>query len=246
MSAITNSLLAVSLVSLTTLIGIFTLFFTKKFLDKTISVLIAVSIGALLGTALLDLLPESIELLEANQVFNYLLIGILAFFLTERFLFWYHCHNGKCDSHKVLPFMILLGDAIHTFIDGVVVAAAFIVDISLGWVTTFAIIMHELPHELSDFFVLIYGGFSRAKAILWNLAVALAHFIGVFAAFFLYIRSETTIAYLIPLAAGGFIYIAVADLMPELHKETSIKKALTQLALILLGIFLTSNLIELI
>ena len=238
MSAITNSILAAVLVSLTTLIGILTLFFTKRFLDNIVSILIALSTGTLLGAAFLDLLPEAAEVLAVESIFIYLLAGIVIFFLIERLLFWYHCHDGKCDSHKTMPFMILFGDAVHTFIDGVVLAAAFLTDTTLGIATTLAVVLHELPHELSDFFVLIYSGFSRAKALFYNFLVASMHFVGIAATYYFYIKSESQIAYLLPIAAGGFIYIALADLMPELHKEVDYKKIFLQLILMSAGIYI--------
>ena len=244
MGALLNSLIAVTVASLIALIGVVTLFFTKKSIDRFTSSLIAISTGALLGAAFFDLIPESVEALNIEQTSIYILAGIIIFFAIEKLLFWYHCHDGKCESHVPLPYMILFGDIFHTFLDGVIVAAAFIVDTSLGIVTTFAIIMHEVPHELSDFFVLIYGGFSRTKALFANLLVAFAHYVGVFAAFVLAIRSEEAIPFLIPFAAGGFIYIAVADLIPELHKDIGIKKAFIQLTLMLLGVVLTSHLVH--
>ncbi len=240
MSALTNAILAAIIVSLTTLIGILTLFMTKKFLDRITSVLIALSTGALLGASFFDLLPEASEVLTAENVYFYLLIGIIIFFLIERLLFWYHCHDGKCDSHKTMPFMILFGDAVHTFIDGVVLGAAFITDVYVGIAATIAIVLHELPHELSDFFVLIYGGLSRTRALFYNFFVAIMHFLGIFATYYLYIQSESQIAYLLPIAAGGFIYIALADLMPELHKEANYKKIFLQLVLMFVGIYLIS------
>lgn len=238
MSALTNSILAAFLVSLTTLAGIVTLFFTKRFLDNIVSILIALSTGTLLGAAFLDLLPEASEVLEVKSIFIYLLAGIIVFFLVERLLFWYHCHDGKCDTHKTMPYMILFGDAVHTFIDGVVLAATFLTDTTLGIAATIAIVLHELPHELSDFFVLIYSGFSRTRALLYNLLVASMHFVGILTTYYFYIRSEEQIAYLLPIAAGGFIYIALADLMPELHKEVNFKKIFLQLVLMFVGIYL--------
>ncbi len=240
MGALTNSILAAILVSLTTLIGITTLFFTKKFLDKIISILIALSTGTLLGAAFLDLLPEASKVLAVESIFNYLLAGIIIFFLVERLLFWYHCHDGRCDSHKTMPIMISFGDAVHTFIDGVVLAAAFLTDFALGIAATLAIVLHELPNELSDFFVLIYSGFSRTRAFFYNFLVSSMHFVGILTTYYLYIRSEEQIAYLLPIAAGGFIYIALSDLIPELHREADFKKILLQLALIFFGIYIVT------
>jgi len=245
MTALLYSLIAVTIASLISLIGIATLFFAKRYIEDVSHYLIAVSTGALLGAAFLDLLPESFELAGVETTLLFVLGGILFFFIVEKILFWHHCHDGHCDSHEVLPYMVLYGDILHTFIDGVIIAAAFIVDSTLGAVTTLAIVLHEAPHEMADFFVLIHGGFSRTKALAYNFFVALTHYLGVAAVFILYNQAQASIKYLLPIAAGAFIYIAMADLMPELHKKFNIRNAVIQLALILFGIILTTHAVEL-
>jgi zinc and cadmium transporter len=244
MGALLYSLIAVTAASLVSLIGILTLFFRKGSIENITSSLIAVSTGALLGAAFLDLIPEAVEVISVEKTSMFILGGIIAFFAIEKFLFWYHCHDGKCEGHQPLPYLILFGDIFHTFLDGVIIAVAFLTDTALGVVTTFAIIIHEVPHELSDFFVLIHGGFSRTKALFSNLLVAFAHYVGVAVVFLFSIKSEMSLIYLLPFAAGGFIYIAVADLIPELHKDTGVKKAIIQLILMLFGIIITGHLVH--
>jgi zinc and cadmium transporter len=175
-----------------------------------------------------------LEAMEALTAFGYLLVGFIAFFLIERFLHWRHCHEGKCDIH---PFthLILIGDGIHNFVDGLVIAASFMVSIAFGWVTTLMIILHEIPQELGDFGVLVYGGFEKIRALGFNFLAQLTCVVGGIAGFFLLYTPES-IAFLLPFAAGGFIYIAASDLIPELHKEESLKKSMFSFVFFIIGI----------
>lgn len=240
MTPLSNSLLAVLIVSSASLIGILTLFLTKKFLGKLSSILIALAAGSLLGAAFFDLLPESIKLVDPVTTFSRVLAGILVFFLIEKLLFWYHCHNGDCEGHTV-AYMNLIGDGMHNLIDGMIIATSFILDFSLGLITTFAIMLHELPQEIGDFFVLVYSGLSRKGALFYNFLSAITSFIGVFLVFTLAKTTNIT-TFLTPFAAGGFIYIATADLIPELHKEMNFKKTVLQLVLLLAGILMIKKL----
>lgn len=241
MSALGFSLLAVFIVSAASLIGVSTLFFSRKTLGKITSVLIALAAGSLLGASFFDLLPEALELSAPAQVLSYVLVGIVAFFIIEKLLFWYHCHNGVCEGHTFTT-MNLLGDGLHNLIDGMIITTSFFVDTSLGLISSVAILLHELPQEIGDFFILLYGGFSRSKALFYNLLSALTAFLGVFLAFFFYTKTEAFTSFLIPFAAGGFIYIATADLIPELHKEPKFRKTFIQLILFLTGILLIRQL----
>lgn len=236
MTPLSNALLAVLIVSSASLIGVSTLFFNKKFLSKVSSILIALATGTLLGAAFFDLLPESIELIDPITTFSYVLAGILVFFLIEKLLFWYHCHNGDCEGHTV-AYMNLIGDGMHNMIDGMIIATSFIISAPLGLITTFAITLHELPQEIGDFFVLVYSGLSRNRALFYNFLSAITSFIGVFLVFILAKTTNIT-TFLTPFAAGGFIYIATADLIPELHKEMNFKKTILQLTLLLAGILM--------
>ena len=154
----------------------------------------------------------------------------------ERFLHWRHCHEeGACKTHA-FTYLTLVGDGFHNFVDGMVIAASFVVSIQLGLVTTLAIILHEIPQELSDFAILVYGGFTKKKALFFNFASALMAMIGALAGYFIndYIQGFSGI--ILPLTAGGFIYIATSDLIPELHKENDLKRSMAAFSAFLLGI----------
>lgn len=221
-------LASVFIVSIISLIGIFSLMLREALLKRILFILIAFAAGALLGVAFMDLIPEAMKKSPGANVFGYVLFGILSFFVLERFIFWRHCHDGKCDVHT-FSYLNLIGDGIHNFIDGMVIAAAFLTDFALGIVTTLAIILHEIPQEIGDFGILIYGGFSKFKALLYNFLSSLTAFIGAISTYFFYSYIENSITVLLALAAGGFVYIATADLMPELQKEVDFKKSVVQL-----------------
>jgi len=230
-------IISISIVSLVSLIGIFTLFIKKQTsLDKILFILVSFAIGSLLGAAFLDILPEAFDVAGEN-IFVSVFFGIMLFFIMEKFLFWYHCHKGDCDIHT-FKYMNLIGDGIHNFLDGMIIATAFITSRSLGIITTIAILLHEIPQELGDFGILCYGGFSRMKALFYNFLTALTAFLGAFIVYIFAARIEGLTSHILGFAAGGFIYIACTDLMPELGKEINPKKALKQLIFISLGIAL--------
>ncbi len=226
---------ATIVVSLISLVGIITLSLKTKLLNKILLILVGFSAGALMGGAFIHLLPESIEESSLSIVFLFVLIGFSLFFLIERFLKWHHCHKGKCNIHT-LGHMNLIGDGVHNLIDGLIIAAAFIVDIPFGIITTIAIIAHEVPQEIGDFGVLIYGGFSKLKALAYNFLSALVAVIGAVIGYFLSTITNGFTPLLIPFAAGGFIYIAASDLIPELHKEPDLKKSIYSFGFFLIGI----------
>ncbi len=228
-------LLSVFLVSVISLVGIFTLSLKEKFLERILFVLIAIAAGTLLGVAFLDLIPEALER-GGSDIFLYVLFGIVAFFVLERFVFWHHCHDGKCDVHA-FSYLNLVGDGAHNLIDGMVIAAAYMVSIPLGLAATIAIALHEIPQEIGDFAILVYGGFSRKKALFYNFLSALAAFLGVALAF-LFSSTGGFFNFILAFAAGGFIYIASADIMPELQKEMEFKRSLLQLLCLIGGIAL--------
>lgn len=230
-------LASVFIVSIISLIGIFSLMLREGLLKRILFILIAFAAGALLGVVFLDLIPEAIEGSRGANVFGYVLFGILSFFVLERFIFWHHCHDGKCDIHT-FSYLNLIGDGIHNFIDGMVIAAAFLTDAALGIVTTLAIIFHEIPQEIGDFGILIYGGFGRFRALFYNFLSSLTAFIGAVSTYFFYPYIENSLPFLLTFAAGGFIYIATADLIPELRKEVEFKKYVVQLLSLIAGILL--------
>ena len=234
------------LVSLLSLLGIFTFSLKEKFLKKILLILVGFSAGALMGGAFLHLIPESLESSPYSTVFLFVLLGFAIFFLIERYLHWHHCHEGKCDVHT-FTYMNLIGDGIHNFIDGAIIAISFLVNIPFGIITTVAIMAHELPQELSDFAVLVHGGFSKQKALLFNFLSGVVGILGALTGYFLSTSVKSIIPFIIPFAAGGFIYIAASDLVPELHKELDLKKSILSFLFFVLGIvfmYLTKSLLH--
>ena len=226
-------LLTVFLVSIISLIGIFSLLLKEEVTDKSLFILVSFAAGSLLGAAFLDLIPEAVE--ETPDIFIYVLSGILIFFLMEKFLYWYHCHKGKCDVHT-FTYLNLIGDGIHNCIDGIIIATSFLINVQLGMVTSLAIILHEIPQEIGDFGILVYGGLSKRKALFYNFVTSLTAFLGALIAyFFLSGKTENFASFVIAFAAGGFIYIACSDIIPELHKERDIKRSFLQFILLLMG-----------
>lgn len=229
-------LLATLIVSLISLTGVLFIWMNEKTLDALVELLVSFAVGGLLGGAFLHLLPES---MKSNNpaIFIHVLSGIIIFFLIEKVIHWRHCHIGKCDAHSFTN-MNMIGDGVHNFMDGMIIAASFATDVRLGYVTTFAVAAHEIPQEIGDFAILIYGGFSKSKALLFNLISALTAFAGAFIAYISFKQILWLKGFLIPFTAGGFIYIALVDMMPELHKKAKGGKAALQIAIILFGIFL--------
>jgi len=240
MSPLFHSIIATFLVSLLSLIGVFTLSIKHKLLDKVLFYLVGFSAGALMGGAFLHLIPEAVHEFHDENIFIYILIGFSFFFIIERFLHWHHCHNNHDGECKVHPFtyMSLIGDGTHNFIDGLIIASAFVADFHLGVATTIAVIAHEIPQEIGDFGVLIYGGFSRAKALFFNFLSATTAILGAIIGVFLTSYIDNFTMFLLPFTAGGFIYIAASDLIPELHKEPKLHKSVTAFICFLLGIAL--------
>jgi len=225
------------IISLISFIGIFTLALKERLLDKIVLFLVSLSAGALMGGAFVHLLPESVELSRGLDVFLFVLVGFALFFLIEKVLHWRHCHKGECEVHT-FTYMNLIGDSIHNFIDGLIMATSFVVSIPLGMTTTMAIALHEIPQEIGDFGVLIYGGFGKRKAIILNFLIALTAVIGGLIGFFISNIVENVKLFILPFAAGGFLYIAASDLIPEIRKETSLKKSMIYFGIFILGIFI--------
>ncbi len=236
------SLIATIIVSLISLVGAITLLFSKKKLDKIILGLVGLSAGTLMGGAFLHLIPESIELSNYYTVAYSLLIGFILFFILERLLHWRHCHENNCKVHTV-SYMNLVGDSIHNFLDGIIISASFVTDFALGISTTIAVIMHEIPQEMGDFGVLIHGGFSKKKAILMNFFVSTISIIGAIFGFFLINKISFIESNLLAFAAAGFIYIALSDLIPEIHREVNINKAIFSIVMFIIGILIMAFLI---
>ncbi len=233
-----NSLLSVFIISVVSFVGIFTLAIKEERLKKILLFLVSFSAGSLFGAAFLHLLPEAVETYGFGlQVPLYVISGILLFFVLEKFIYWRHCHvpTSKQHAHPV-AFMNLVGDGLHNLIDGMIIGGAYLVSFPLGITTTIAVIVHEIPQEIGDFGVLLHAGFSKTKALFFNFISASIAFLGVVISLLIGTNVEGYLLFLLPLTAGGFIYIAGSDLIPELHKECSASKSFLQLVLLILGI----------
>lgn len=232
------SLASVFIVSLLSFSGVLFLALDKKLLVSLLLFLVSFSAGALLGDSFIHLLPEA----TTEQKFNLnislmILAGLLTFFVLEKFVCWRHCHmlTSKSHLHK-LGIMNLFGDGIHNFIDGMIIAGSFLGGTSLGISTTLAVIFHEIPQEIGDFGVLVYSGYSKTKALIFNFISALMAVLGAILVLAIGSKSVEFAQTILPFTAGGFIYIAGSDLIPELHKETSLKKSFFQFLGLVLGI----------
>ncbi|MBN1325703.1 ZIP family metal transporter [Candidatus Falkowbacteria bacterium] len=230
-------LISTLLMSLIAWVGLLTLFLNEKRLKKIIFPLVALSAGALLGGAFLHMIPESIiEMGTGLEVFIWLLFGFSLFFLMEQFIQWHHCHKLPSEHKKPVTYLILIADGIHNFIGGLAIASAFIVDIKVGLVTWLACAAHEVPQELGDFGILIHGGWEKKKALFFNFLSALTIVLGGLIAYFL--STKINVAFLVPFAAGNFIYIACSDLIPEIKQESSFKNNLIYFSVFIIGILL--------
>ena len=237
--------ISVIIVSLISLIGIFTLFLNEEKLKKNIFILIGLAVGALLGDAFIHIIPEAFENGISPTIISILIIaGILFFFIVEKFLHWHH-HGEDTEDTLVHPVgkLIILSDGVHNLIDGLIIGASYLVSIPVGIATTLAVILHEIPQEIGDFGVLIHAGYTKKRALWLNFLSALLSLVGVVIVMILGEVTEKFIFYILPFAAGGFIYIAVADLIPELHKTTEIKYSVYQILAVAFGVFTMITLI---
>jgi zinc and cadmium transporter len=230
------SVLAVSMISL---IGVLALWVSDKKLKKVFIYLVSFAAGGLLGDAFLHLLPEAAEETGLGIAASLLIIvGILSSLAVEKFLQWRHCHIPTSNEHPhSFAYMNLFGDAVHNLIDGLIVGGSYMASIPLGIATTIAVIFHEVPQELGDFSVLVYGGFNKKKALMFNFLTALTAIVGAIIAFAVGSTIGGFVSLLVPFAAGNFIYIAGSDLIPELRKDTpEPKKAALQMISLVLGV----------
>ena len=250
--AIPYALASVIAVSLISLIGAAALLFRPRILERGMFLLVSLAVGALFGDAIIHLIPESFKELSSITASAIILLGVIAFFALEKFLHWHHEHGHGAEEHheeepdiiepglkpriKPLGYLILISDGIHNFIDGVLIGASFLVSIEVGIATTIAIVLHEIPHELSDFALLIHAGFSRAKALFMNFLSALTAVLGTISVFALEPAGETIGPLMVAFGAGSFLYIAGSDLVPELHKTSNVKHTLLQFLALLIGI----------
>lgn len=237
MSPWLSALISALGISLLSLVGIIALSIREKILNKLLLLLVSFSAGALLGGAFFHLIPESLEGAHCPaDLFRYVVVGIGLFFILERVLRWRHCHQVECDTHKHLGYLNLTGDALHNFIDGLILVSAFSVSRPLGLAVTLSVAAHELPQEIGDYGVLLYAGFTKLRALLYNFVSALFAVGGVLIGWFLVQNVANFNSVLLPITAGGFLYIAMSDLIPELHKERNLSRSLLSFAMFAAGV----------
>ncbi len=225
--------------------------FAYAVLSAWVPRMVSYAVGALLGAALLRLLPEAFSAADnVEKVFAVTLAGLLGFFLLEKFALWRHAHaHGATerahDQSRRSGLLIIVGDAIHNTVDGVAIAAAFLTDVRLGVVTTLAVIAHEIPQEVGDFMILLHVGYSRRTALLLNLLASLTSVAGGIAGYFVLRESQAAVPYVLAVSAAGFIYIAVADLIPDMHRSVDLRSTAWQVILIAVGVATVALLREL-
>ena len=203
---------------------------------KLIPWLVSYAVGALLGASMLDILPKTLEKLPPREVFPVLLLGILLFFVLEKLVLWRHCHTHDCEVHDGAVLPVVVGDGFHNFVDGAVIAAAAMTSLPLGITTAVAVTAHEIPQEVGDFAILLHAGYSRSKALMLNVLSALASIVGAIAAFVAFDTIPALLPYFLALSAASFLYVAMADLIPGLHRGRTDASSLRQILLIGAGV----------
>jgi zinc and cadmium transporter len=198
--------------------------------------LVSYAVGALLGVSMLAILPEALDSLPAPRVFGTLLVGILAFFVLEKLVLWRHCHIHDCEVHDGSVFPVLIGDAFHNFVDGAVIAAAVMTSVPLGVSTALAVAAHEIPQEVGDFAILLHAGYSRRRALLLNVTSGLASAAGAIVALLAVQQVPVILPYCLAFAAASFLYVAMADLIPGLHRGRTDAHSMRQILLIAAGV----------
>lgn len=234
------SLISVFLVSILSFAGVFSLAVKEKKLKTLLIFFVSFSTGALFGDVFIHLLPEAVERNGFGLELSVSVLGgLVIFFVLEKIIHWRHCHSPSCESKfHSFAYMNLIGDGLHNFIDGTIIAASYVASMPIGLATTIAVVLHEIPQEIGDFGVLLHGGFSRKKALFLNFLSALTAVLGTVITLLVLGSIEHMENFLIPLAAGGFIYIAGSDLIPELHKEITITRSILQIVFIILGMLI--------
>jgi zinc and cadmium transporter len=235
-----NTLVSTLVVCVASFAGVLFLAFKMKLLQRIVFVLVSFAVGALFGNAFFLAIPESQEMLGNNlHVGLFVVGGILLMFVVEKLIHWQHNHNvDQIKDEAPLGYISLFADGVHNFIDGILIASSWMVSPEIGLATTLAVIAHEIPQEISDFGVLIHAGFSRKKALFFNFLSACTAVFGALVTLWIGSEFVNVSGYILPFAAGGFIYLAGSDLIPELHREKSIRKNLLQLVVIVIGLAL--------
>ncbi len=197
--------------------------------------LVSYATGTLLGAVFLGLVPKALKESPSPRILVWLLVGILFFFVMEKLILWRHCHTPDCDVHASAGPLLLIGDAFHNFTDGVIIAGAFLISLPLGIATGLAVISHEIPQELGDFAILLESGYSRARALLYNLVSSLATLPGAIFGYYFLSHLMPVVPHILLVGAASFLYIALVDLTPYLHRRLGLADSLLQLVLILSG-----------
>jgi zinc and cadmium transporter len=212
------------------------LLFPDVIRKRLLPLLLSYATGTLLGAAFLGMLPKSIQQIEPDIALATTLAGILLFFLLEKLVLWRHCHESNCEVHGQAAPLILIGDALHNFVDGLVIAAAFLTSIPLGIAASMAVIAHEIPQEVGDFAILLESGYSRKRALLMNLLSSLTTLPGAIIAWLYLDQASHMVPFILTISAASFIYIAIADLVPALHKQITLRTSILQLVMIFAGV----------
>jgi zinc and cadmium transporter len=238
------TLAATILISLLSLVGIFTISLSETRLHSILNFLIAYSAGTILGASLFDLMPEAVELVDEHVVFLIIAFGFVFFMFLERGLYWYHGHGHKHefpthesneDMTKSFAYLNVIGDFVHNFIDGMIIAASFINSFTVGVATSIAVAFHELPQEMGDYGILVYAGIERRKAFIYNFAAAFSIVLGgIFGIFFIGLVEELS-GWMIAFSAGAFLFLSASELIPEINDENNWKKSIIQIFIILIG-----------
>jgi zinc and cadmium transporter len=237
-----NTIISTFLISLLSLIGIFTLSTSEKRLHRVLDFLIAYSAGTILGASLFDLMPEAVEIVDEHLVFPIIALGFVLFLFLERGLYWYHGHGHTHElplteenNTKSFAYLNLIGDFIHNFIDGMIIAASFINSFTIGVTTSIAVAFHELPQEMGDYGILVYAGIERRKSLVYNFAAALSIVVGgVFGSLFITLVDELS-GWMVAFSAGAFLFLSASELIPEIHDDGDWKKSLVHIFFLLLG-----------
>ena len=239
------SLVSVLIVSFASVFGVLTIVFKQYFLKGFLLFMVSFAAGTLLGDVFLHLLPELLsECRFSLSVGLNIILGILIFFVLEKVVHWRHCHMAETKEHThPLAMMNLVGDALHNFIDGALIAGSYLLSIQVGIATTIAVLFHEIPQEMGDFSILLHSGMKVKKALILNFMSALSALLGVFLVLVTGIDAQTTAQMIIPITIGGFLYIANADLIPELHKDVKVTNSIIQLISIILGVAVMGGLL---
>ena len=212
------------------------LFFQEGTRKTLLPCLLSYAIGTLLGAAFLGMIPHALQQATPIAISGTVLVGIVLFFVLEKIVIWRHCHDTECEVHSSAGPLILIGDAFHNFVDGFVIAAAFLTSVPLGVAASLAVIAHEIPQEVGDFAILLENGYSKTRALILNSLSSLTTLPGAVIAYFYLGATREAVPFILALSAASFIYIAVADLVPSLHRQAGLKAALMQFVLILAGI----------